>query len=88
MATPEKHTITLLYFAQLKEELGIEKEEIEVSFNHAAALKELLCGRGKKWQEMIEHPHTHIAINHELSSWQAKLPKNAEVALFPPITGG
>ncbi len=80
--------INILYFAKLKEQLGVAEEPIEQSFATANELKAHLCQRGEKWQQALNNPETQIAINQNLSTWESPIPENAEIALFPPITGG
>lgn len=80
--------ITLLYFAKIKEELGIASETLGENFDNTLELKRYLCSRGKKWQTILMNPSTQIAINQQLSSWQDSIPQDAEIAIFPPITGG
>ncbi len=86
MAAPLK----LLYFAWVRERIGLGAEELAVegpvaleallgalrarSPGHAAALAEAGCLRA--------------AINGEMAGWEAIARPGDEVALFPPMTGG
>jgi sulfur-carrier protein len=75
--------ITILYFGQLREQLGIERQLY--ALNRPCSVIEL-------WQEL--HPNrsfggrTLIAINHEYVKQDALVHAGDEVAFFPPVTGG
>ena len=83
--------IKILYFARLREELNCEKEELKYS-DHTLTVEALLSflrSRGKPWSEALSsNKRIMVAINQEVSPIEAKINKQDEIALFPPVTGG
>ena len=83
--------IKLLYFARLREALGIVQEEIAVP-NDVADIQQLmawLAQRGGAWQEEFTGCRPlRAAINQELVDNAAAIRDGVEVAFFPPVTGG
>ena len=83
--------LTLLYFARLREGLGIEREEIELP-SHIGTVAELtgwLGERGPDWKEALDlYGHVRCAVNQELVKPEALVHDGDEVAFFPPVTGG
>jgi molybdopterin synthase sulfur carrier subunit len=83
--------IKLLYFARLREALGIAQEEIAVP-NDVADIQQLmawLAQRGGAWQEEFTGCRPlRAAINQELVDNTAAIHDGVEVAFFPPVTGG
>lgn len=84
-------TVTVLYFARLREALGVASEQIGLPDGAATAsgLLELLRGRGEAWtRELGEGRPFRIAVNQDMATSAAPLRDGDEVALFPPVTGG
>jgi molybdopterin synthase sulfur carrier subunit len=82
--------IRVLYFAALREALGAEGESLDLP---AAALagdvRKLLASRGGAWADAFAPGQAlACAINQEHAAWDAALADGAELAFFPPITGG
>jgi sulfur-carrier protein len=87
--TPE--TVTILYFARLKEVFGRGSERIALprSVGTVAALREHLRGRGGAWEaELADAKPVRVAVNQEMADPQARIGPDDEVAFFPPVTGG
>jgi molybdopterin synthase sulfur carrier subunit len=81
--------ITLRYFAQLRETLGIDTEVVETTAHDLAALrKELQAKSPAHAQAMASDQALRCALNQQLCSWDTVLLEHAEVAFFPPVTGG
>lgn len=83
--------IRLLYFASLREQLGIAGEELELpqGVRTVGALRAHLRGRGPAWQAALaEGKSLRVAVNQEMAQPAASLAEGDEVALFPPVTGG
>jgi len=76
-------TITVKFFARLREELNIDETSIDVQ----AGLTALHV-----WQKLTGQtslpPQTLIAVNQEYANEGVTLNDNDEVAFFPPVTGG
>lgn len=83
--------ITVLYFASLRESLGIEREEIDVpaGLTSAGALRDWLCARGDAWLLALGPGRAvRVAVARKLATPDTVLVDRVEVAFFPPVTGG
>ena len=81
--------ITLRYFAQLRETLGKDCEVIETSAPDLAALRHELMAQGADYaQALAADQALRCALNQQLCRWDTALVDQAEVAFFPPVTGG
>jgi molybdopterin synthase sulfur carrier subunit len=83
--------INLKFFASVREKLGTGSETIDVPAGVATvgALRELLVARGGAWAEALgEGRVLRMACNQQMCDGTAPLRENAEVAFFPPVTGG
>jgi len=84
-------TIDLLYFARLREALGVDRERFELPADvlTAGQLRTYLAGRGEAWaREFDPSRMVRVAVNHDLVDAAHALADGDEVALFPPVTGG
>ncbi len=84
-------TIDLLYFARLRESLGLERERLVLpeAVSTAGALRLFLSGRGETWaRELDPNKVIRMAVNQDLADPGQVLADGDEVALFPPVTGG
>ena len=83
--------LSVLYFARLREALGMAQEDIALNPKLAtvAELLEHLRGRGGCWQETLASARLfRVAVNQEMADLATPLKDGDEVALFPPVTGG
>jgi molybdopterin synthase sulfur carrier subunit len=83
--------IHILYFARLREALGVAQEQVELPEGVAdiSALMGWLAGRGEAWQqEFAGCRPLRAALNQDLVPISAGLAEGDEVAFFPPVTGG
>jgi len=81
----------VLYFAALRERLGRSSEELDVSpsISTVGALKAHLVARGEPWAgALTEMKRLRAAVNQAMASDATPLTEGAEVAFFPPVTGG
>ena len=84
-------TITILYFARLKEVFGRGSERIALprSVDTVEALREHLRARGGAWEaELALAKPVRVAVNQEMAGPEARIGPDDEVAFFPPVTGG
>jgi len=84
-------TITVLYFARLKEALGLGSERVALpaATDTVSALREHLRGRGGAWEvELAAARPVRVAVNQEMAAADAHIGPGDEVAFFPPVTGG
>lgn len=83
--------VTILYFAALRETLGTDRESVELPepVKSAADLRRWLGERGGVWAEALAPGRAlRMAIDRKLAEPQTPLAEGAEVAVFPPVTGG
>lgn len=81
----------VLYFAALRERLGRSREEMDVAaaVSTVGELKAHLIARGEPWSSALtEMRRLRVAVNQAMASDATPLAEGAEVALFPPVTGG
>jgi len=81
--------ITLKLFASLREQLGISLEDIELP-DHVTtigAARTFLSSRGEAWQALLG-PRVRSALDRRVAHDSALLHEGAELAFFPPVTGG
>lgn len=81
--------ITVRYFASIREAVGRGSEQIETGVATVGELRQELMARGGAYaSSLAADKAVRIALNQTLSDAQAALPDAAEVAFFPPVTGG
>ncbi len=79
----------VLYFAWVRERIGLPKERIETQ---AATVKDLvaeLTAREERYAvAFADVSALRVAVDQELTDFDASLDGAREVAFFPPMTGG
>ena len=82
--------IKLLYFAGLREALGVANESLALPAGIAtvAALRAHLAARGGVWEVFVTSKSLRAAVNQAMAGPDAALADGDEVAFFPPVTGG
>ncbi|MDP2810097.1 MAG: molybdopterin converting factor subunit 1 [Rhodocyclaceae bacterium] len=82
--------VKVLYFASLREALGVSGEDVELPAAVATvgALRDCLADRGEPWGALKTTKNLRIAVNQALTSPDASIREGDEVAFFPPVTGG
>ena len=81
--------LRVLYFARLRERFGLGEETLDFAGATAADLVAHLQARGGAWAEELAAGRAYrVAVNQDIVALDAALPDHAEVAIFPPVTGG
>jgi molybdopterin synthase sulfur carrier subunit len=83
--------LNVLYFARLREALGRDRETIDVpgSVTTVAQLRAWLIARGDPFATAFgEIKRIRAAVDQTMVADDAPLTDGAEVAFFPPVTGG
>ena len=81
--------LRVLYFARLRERFGTTEETLDFSGATAADLVSQLQARGGVWAEELAAGRAfRVAVNQDIVALDAAVPDHAEVAIFPPVTGG
>jgi molybdopterin synthase sulfur carrier subunit len=83
--------VTVLYFARLREAVGRDRETLELpgAVTTVGALRTWLVGRGAPWSDAFtEVKRIRAAVAQQMAAEDTALSEGAEVAFFPPVTGG
>ena len=83
--------VRVLYFARLRERLGRSEDAFTVpaEVGDVAALRAWLVARGEPWaQAFAEETRLRAAVDQRMARDDTPLIDGAEVAFFPPVTGG
>lgn len=81
--------IDVLYFAWVRERIGLPRERIETSAPTVRDLIAELTVREERYElAFADLESLRVALDQELSSFDAPLAGVREVAFFPPMTGG
>jgi len=81
--------ITVRYFASIREALGVGAEAVTTGAPTLAALRDELIARGGAHATALARGKAvRIALDQVMSDESAPLADGAEVAFFPPVTGG
>ena len=89
MSTGSEKQITVRYFASLREALGQGNESITSRAATLGDLRQELVARGDAYAEVLAPDKVvRMALNQDMADESEALPDGAEVAFFPPVTGG
>lgn len=83
--------LELRFFASLREALGVSQEAISIpaEVKTIADLRTHLTLRGNPWAEVLGNNKViRCALNQQMVNSDTALLDGAEVAFFPPVTGG
>ena len=79
----------VLYFAWVRERIGVPREDVETSAKTVADLVAELRGREERYDlAFSDMSAIRVALDQELSDLGASLAGVREIAFFPPMTGG
>ncbi|MEI4473018.1 molybdopterin converting factor subunit 1 [Frigidibacter sp. MR17.24] len=82
-------TLDVLYFAWVRERIGLPRERVETGAGTVAELVAELRAREERYDLAFSDLETlRVALDQELSDFSAPLAGVREVAFFPPMTGG
>ncbi len=83
--------LKLLFFAALREQLGVAAESIDLPESVATveALRSHLTQRGEAWRQALASGRAlRVAVNQDMAHASTPVKAGDEVAFFPPVTGG
>lgn len=81
--------IDVLYFAWVRERIGLPKEIINTNAETVAELIDELRVRGAHYEAAFSDlAAIRVAINQELVAIDTNIKQADEIAFFPPMTGG
>jgi molybdopterin synthase sulfur carrier subunit len=79
----------VLYFAWVRERIGLPKERVETDATTVADLVSELRAREDRYNAAFaDLSALRVAVDQELTDFDAPLAGAREVAFFPPMTGG
>lgn len=83
----EMNRVKLLFFATIRERMGMKSLELDVPTDLTIqGLKNRLSEEYPKVEESMKS--VLITINREYAFDEAVIPWNAEIGMFPPVSGG
>ena len=83
--------VKVVFFAALREQLGISTEEIDLpaGVSTVAGLRNHLVQRGGAWQTVLADKRlVKVAVNQDMAQGGSAFKQGDEIAFFPPVTGG
>jgi len=83
--------VNILYFAKLREAVGVEAETLEINENSKVSdLLYFLQNREEKGSEYFNDKKNllRVAINQKIVDSDHFISDGDEIAIFPPVTGG
>ena len=82
-------TLTVLYFAWLRERIGLPRESVSTEAATVSGLVAELILREERYAlAFLDLRAVRVALDQQLSDFDAPLAGVREVAFFPPMTGG
>lgn len=81
-------SVKILYFASLKEALGMASESIELpaGVTTVGTLRDWLVTQGR--EKLASAKNLRCAVNQDMAGLDAPVREGDEIAFFPPVTGG
>lgn len=81
--------LDVVYFAWVRERIGVPRETVETEAVTVADLVTELRGREERYDlAFSDVSAVRVALDQTLSSFDTPLSDVREVAFFPPMTGG
>ena len=81
-------SVTVLYFAGLRERLGTGGETLDLppGVTTAGGLRDWLASHGR--EALASAKNLRCAVNQDMAGTDAIVRDGDEIAFFPPVTGG
>lgn len=81
--------VNVLYFAWVRERIGLPKETVETTAATVADLVAELSAREDRYAAAFADVSAlRVAVDQDLTDFDASIEGAREVAFFPPMTGG
>lgn len=81
--------VDVLYFAWLRERIGLPNEQVDTSAATVMELVEELRAREERYAlAFSDISALRVAVDQELTEFDAAIGNAREIAFFPPMTGG
>lgn len=86
-----KNEFSVHFFAELREQLGVDKLSLTLNDLPNPCLADLLTqlrSRDKNWDKHLANNNLLMAVNQQMVKPSYQIQAGDEVAFFPPVTGG
>lgn len=83
--------ITIKFFSLVREALGVQQIKVQLprqGMTVLAVKEQLVAMHGEHWRDVVFQPNVVHAVNHQVVDVNTIVEDGAELALFPPMTGG
>ncbi|MEY5097487.1 MAG: Molybdopterin synthase sulfur carrier subunit [Pseudomonadota bacterium] len=81
--------IEIRFFAAIREALGTSSLSVQTQATTVGALRDELVARGGAWADALARGRAvRASLDQVMVDDKAELHERAEVAFFPPVTGG
>lgn len=80
--------IEVLFFAQVRELVGTDRQQVMGSYQDVEALRRHLAAQSDRWALALAPGKLLAAVNQSLVAFDQPIQDGDEVAFFPPVTGG
>ncbi|SPJ22962.1 molybdopterin converting factor subunit 1 [Palleronia abyssalis] len=82
-------SLDILYFAWVRERIGLPRETVQTQAATVSDLVAELTAREARYEAAFQDLSAlRVAVDQELTEFDAPLAGAREVAFFPPMTGG
>ena len=78
-------TVTLMYYAQLREQAGTSTEQLSTD---ARSLSELYAELRARHGFSLAEESLKVAVNTRFSDWDNALKEHDTIVFIPPVAGG
>ncbi|HOE96946.1 MAG TPA: molybdopterin converting factor subunit 1 [Candidatus Sumerlaeota bacterium] len=85
MPATQSLNVEVQYFAILREQRGLAREQLATG---AATAGELYRDLAARHALALGPEHLRVAINDEFSAWDAPLAEGDRIVFIPPVAGG
>jgi len=89
--TAKAKALQINFFAELREQLGVDNLSLELNDFSGSTLGDLLThlkDQKQQWYNHLSSPNLLMAVNQQMAKPSQTLKAGDEVAFFPPVTGG
>ena len=83
--------LSILYFASIREKLGLSAEQLELPdgvCTVSALVDVLIAQHGPVWDDVLNKSSVLVAVNQTVAQPASRIKDGDEIAFFPPVTGG
>ena len=79
--------VTLLYFAKVREAVGVGEEQIDLPVE-LATVADFTDWLAERHPIFADRDRLRVAVDQVMANFDADISHAREIAFFPPVTGG